>query len=337
MTLQGNPCTQTAKHTAALVPGVLIGAAVGLLDGGGSVLTVPVFVYVPGFEPKAAIAMSLAVVGVTSALGTASHWRAGNVNGRVALVFGGVAMLGTLLGVRLSQFVPGARQLVIFGVVMLAAAVFMLRGRAPCEQESGTCAASPVVSALKVVPGGLSVGVLTGIFGVGADEIIEAQRKEIAEMKYLIRAVEREGVQVAGRPASQAEQASASEAVRTADLATTDLEPITDAELQRMLGSGPVCRFAYGPDEAAVAVATSPAAGASRGVIKLHGRLVAMTVRYPSSPAEGFELSNEDVSVTAAPFEAQVGNAVRDADARLRVGKDLDAGYAGFYGCTSSR
>src|SRR5688572_30962718 len=92
---------------AALVPGVLIGAALGLLGGGGSVLTVPIFVYVLGFEPKAAIAMSLAVVGVTSALGTTGHWRAGNVNVRIALVFGGVAMLGTLLGVRLSRFVPG--------------------------------------------------------------------------------------------------------------------------------------------------------------------------------------------------------------------------------------
>src|SRR5688572_22608362 len=128
---------------AALVPGVLIGAALGLLGGGGSVLTVPVFVYVLGFEPKAAIAMSLAVVGVTSALGTAGHWRAGHVNVRIALVFGGVAMLGTLLGVRLSQFVPGTTQLVIFGAVMLAAAVFMLRGRAPCEGEGGTCVASP--------------------------------------------------------------------------------------------------------------------------------------------------------------------------------------------------
>ena len=118
---------------AALVPGVLIGAALGLLGGGGSVLTVPIFVYVLGFEPKAAIAMSLAVVGVTSALGTAGHWRAGNVNVRIALVFGGVAMLGTLLGVRLSRFVPGTTQLVIFGAVMLAAAVFMLRGRPPCR------------------------------------------------------------------------------------------------------------------------------------------------------------------------------------------------------------
>ena len=157
---------------AALVPGVLIGAALGLLGGGGSVLTVPIFVYVLGFEPKAAIAMSLAVVGVTSALGTAGHWRAGNVNVRIALVFGGVAMLGTLLGVRLSQFVPGTTQLVIFGAVMLAAAAFMLRGRAPCAEESAKCVASPVVSALKVVPGGLSVGVLTGIVGVGGGFLI---------------------------------------------------------------------------------------------------------------------------------------------------------------------
>ena len=157
---------------AALIPGVLIGAALGLLGGGGSVLTVPIFVYVLGFEPKAAIAMSLAVVGVTSALGTAGHWRAGNVNVRIALVFGGVAMLGTLLGVRLSRFVPGTTQLVIFGAVMLAAAVFMLGGRAPGEEESGTGVASPVVSALKVVPGGLSVGVLTGVVGVGGGFLI---------------------------------------------------------------------------------------------------------------------------------------------------------------------
>lgn len=157
---------------AALVPGVLIGAALGLLGGGGSVLTVPIFVYVLGFEPKAAIAMSLAVVGVTSALGTAGHWRAGNVNVRIALIFGGVAMLGTLLGVRLSRFVPGTTQLVIFGTVMLAAAVFMLRGRAPGEDDRGECLAPPVVSALKVVPGGLLVGLLTGIVGVGGGFLI---------------------------------------------------------------------------------------------------------------------------------------------------------------------
>ena len=156
----------------ALVPGLLIGAALGLLGGGGSVLTVPIFVYVLGFEPKAAIAMSLAVVGLTSAVGTTAHWRAGHVDVRVALVFGGVAMLGTLLGVRLSRFVPGTTQLVIFAAVMVATAVFMLRGRPPCEGDSAESSASPVVSPAMVVPGGLLVGVLTGIVGVGGGFLI---------------------------------------------------------------------------------------------------------------------------------------------------------------------
>ena len=157
---------------AAIVPGVLIGAALGLLGGGGSVLTVPIFVYVLGFTPKEAIAMSLAVVGATSAFGTASHWRAGNVNVRMAVVFGGVAMFGTLLGVPLARFVPGTTQLVLFGAVMLVAAVFMLRGRAPFDEKNGKLSTQPVMAVLKVVPAGLLVGALTGLVGVGGGFLI---------------------------------------------------------------------------------------------------------------------------------------------------------------------
>ena len=157
---------------AAFVPGVLIGASLGLLGGGGSILTVPVFVYVLGFEPKPAIAMSLAVVGVTSAVGTAGHFRAGNVNVRIALVFGSVAMLGTLVGVRLARFVPGTIQLVVFGGVMLAAAVFMLRGRSPSEKDRGKGLAPSLASALEVAPSALVVGVLTGVVGVGGGFLI---------------------------------------------------------------------------------------------------------------------------------------------------------------------
>ena len=157
---------------AAIVPGVLIGAALGLLGGGGSVLTVPIFVYVLGFSPKEAIAMSLAVVAATSAFGTVGYWRAGHVNVRIATVFGGVAMLGTLFGVRLARFIPGTTQMVIFGAVMLAAAVFMLRGRPPFDKERGERIARPVASTVKVVPGGLLVGSLTGIVGVGGGFLI---------------------------------------------------------------------------------------------------------------------------------------------------------------------
>ena len=167
-----------------------------------------------------------------------------------------------------------------------------------------------------------------------ADEIIEAQRKEIAEMKYLIRALEREGVQAARKPEPAVEEMPAGEAARRADLASTDLESMTDDELRRMLGSGPVCRFAYSAGEAAVAAATAPGAGESRGVIKLHGRLVPMAVRYQTSADQGFEMSSGDVRVAAAPYEASGDNGTRDAEAHLRIGDELEAGYGGFYECT---
>jgi hypothetical protein len=129
-----------------------------------------------------------------------------------------------------------------------------------------------------------------------ADEIIEAQRKEIAEMKYLIRAVERDGTESAREAEAPAEEMPAAEAARRAEIATTDLETLTTAELQRIFGSRPLCRFSYAPDDVPVAAAAAPAAGAGRGVIKLHGRLVPMTVRYTGSAGDAFELSSDDVT-----------------------------------------
>jgi hypothetical protein len=167
-----------------------------------------------------------------------------------------------------------------------------------------------------------------------ADEIIEAQRKEIAEMKYLIRALERDGVQPDRKPLPPAEEMPAREAARAADLATTDLESMTDAELRQMLGAGPVCRFAYAAGDAVVAAAAAADAGASRGVIKLHGRLVRMNVRYQTSPSEGFELTSDDVTVVASPYDPAVGGDAREANALLRIGSDLEVGYGGFYACT---
>ena len=167
-----------------------------------------------------------------------------------------------------------------------------------------------------------------------ADEIIEAQRKEIAEMKYLIRALRREEAQPVRKPEPPIEESSAGEAARRAELATTDLESLTDPELQRMLGAGPVCRFAYAPDDATVAAATAPGADVSRGVIKLHGRLVPMTVRYQTPAGGGFELSSDDVVVVAVPYEGAAGGDARDAEARLRIGDELAVGYGGFYECT---
>jgi hypothetical protein len=168
-----------------------------------------------------------------------------------------------------------------------------------------------------------------------ADEIIEAQRKEIAEMKYLIRSVERDGVQSAGDVEPPAEEMPAEEAAHRAEIATTDLESLTTAELQRVFGSGPVCRFSYAPDDAPVAAAAAPAAGAGRGVIKLHGRLVPMTVRYTGAAGGAFELSSDDVTVRVTPDD-EAGGDVREAEALLQISTELEAGYVGFYQCTGA-
>jgi len=97
-----------------------IGLSLGLLGGGGSILTVPAFVYLLGMDARTAIATSLAVVGATSLVGAIGHWRAGRVDVRTALQFGVVAMAGTYLGARLAVFVTPAFQLVLFAVVMLS-------------------------------------------------------------------------------------------------------------------------------------------------------------------------------------------------------------------------
>lgn len=145
---------------------VLIGLSLGLLGGGGSILTVPVFVYVLGFAAKPAIAMTLPVVGTASLVGAASHWRAGNVRLRAALLFGLAAMAGAYLGARLALHVAGAVQLATLGVVMVAAAVSMLAGR----RDDGEAAARRPLPVL--LAAGVGVGMLTGFVGIGGGFLI---------------------------------------------------------------------------------------------------------------------------------------------------------------------
>ncbi|HUE96423.1 MAG TPA: sulfite exporter TauE/SafE family protein [Longimicrobiaceae bacterium] len=153
----------------------VIGLALGMLGGGGSILTVPVLVYVLGFGAKEAIATSLAVVGATSLLGALGHWRAGNVNLRIAGIFGAVAMVGTYLGARLSVFFSGSAQLILFAVVMLAAAYFMFRGlplRCPEGFDEADEPALKEMPLLLIAAEGIGVGVLTGLVGVGGGFLI---------------------------------------------------------------------------------------------------------------------------------------------------------------------
>ena len=145
-----------------VVLAVFVGISLGLLGGGGSILTVPLLAYVAGLEPKEAIATSLLVVGVTSAVGAITHARAGRVRWKVAGVFGAAAMAGAYGGGRLAHFIPGNVLLIAFAMIMIAAAVAMLRGRKDVGDESA--GSLPIV---KILLQGVTVGLISGLVGAG--------------------------------------------------------------------------------------------------------------------------------------------------------------------------
>ncbi len=152
---------------------VLIGLSLGVMGGGGSILTVPIFVYVMGFDAKLAIAMSLPVVGVTSLVGAISHWQEGNVKLKTAALFGVVAMAGAYAGARLAIFVSGALQLSLLAVVMLLAAGSMFRSARIDSRRVGQPLLDirPMAIGL-LVPIALGVGLLTGLVGIGGGFLV---------------------------------------------------------------------------------------------------------------------------------------------------------------------
>ena len=142
---------------------VLVGISLGLLGGGGSILTVPLLAYVAGLEPTHAIAMSLLVVGVTSAIAAITHARAGRVSWRVAVLFGLVAMAGAYAGGRLARCIPGTVLLVSFAVIMIAAGVAMLRGR----NDTTSADRDQPLPVLRIALLGVAVGMISGLVGAG--------------------------------------------------------------------------------------------------------------------------------------------------------------------------
>jgi len=150
-------------------PGAIaIGLSLGLLGSGGSILTVPVLVYLAGQDEKVAIAGSLAIVGLIALAAVLPYLRRGLVDWRSVLFFGIPGMVGTYAGAWGSVFVSGTVQLAGFAVVMLLAAGFMLRPTtSACDGP-----ARPREAVWKVIAEGLVVGVVTGFVGVGGGFLV---------------------------------------------------------------------------------------------------------------------------------------------------------------------
>lgn len=151
----------------AAVLAVFIGVAVGLLGGGGSILTTPLLVYVLDFDAKQAIATSLLVVAITSAFGLIYHARAKRVRWKTGLIFGGASMVGAFAGGQVGSQLPGAVLLTAFAVMMGATAIAMLRGRkkVAAKAHSG-------IPLFRILLDGAIVGFVTGLVGAGGGFLV---------------------------------------------------------------------------------------------------------------------------------------------------------------------
>jgi uncharacterized membrane protein YfcA len=153
----------------ALILSGAIGVSLGMLGGGGSILAVPMLVYVAGVAAQDAVAMSLAIVGVTSAIASVLHGQQGQLNYKVAALFGGAGMVGAFMGAKFTHLVSNAVLLLLFAALMLIVGTLMLVRH---QRESASASAHYTSRLPRVLLAGVGVGVVTGFLGVGGGFLI---------------------------------------------------------------------------------------------------------------------------------------------------------------------
>ncbi len=150
----------------ALIGALIVGGTLGLLGSGGSILTVPILVYVLKRDTSVAIPESLAIVGSIALLAALRHAAAGRVRWDAFFTFSIGGALGAFGGAKIAEHVPGGIQLIVFALVMALAAWRMLRPKRTVRESKD----SPSIALLAVA--GLGVGVMTGFVGVGGGFLI---------------------------------------------------------------------------------------------------------------------------------------------------------------------
>jgi len=155
-----------ADGTIALLLALLIGVSLGALGSGGSIVTLPILVYVAGVSPKSAVGMSMAIVGGTSFLGAYFHWRSGNFVPKAVLLLSATGILGAYLGAIGTHRVSSSVLMLLFAVLMLLVGGLMLAGKPPVSASNAQC------RPYRCIPVGFVVGLVTGFLGVGGGFLI---------------------------------------------------------------------------------------------------------------------------------------------------------------------
>ncbi|MEH3039102.1 MAG: sulfite exporter TauE/SafE family protein [Sphingomonas paucimobilis] len=159
---------------AALLSGSVIGLILGLVGGGGSIVAVPLLIYVVGVgSPHAAIGTAAVAVSINALASLIGHARGGRVKWRCASVFALAGMIGAALGAELGKAFDGRRLLVLFGLLMIGVGLSMLRKRRVADAPDVRLTRDSAATLLpRLVPIGLGVGLAAGFFGIGGGFLI---------------------------------------------------------------------------------------------------------------------------------------------------------------------
>lgn len=153
-----------------VLSGGLVGFSLGLVGGGGSILAVPLMVYLVGVKsPHIAIGTSALAVAANAALGLFNHARSGTVKWRCGLMYAAAGIAGAFAGSTAGKAFDGQRLLFLFAIVMIVVGVLMLRRRNQLGIEGAQCARE---NAPKVLGYGLGTGAFSGFFGIGGGFLI---------------------------------------------------------------------------------------------------------------------------------------------------------------------
>ena len=160
----------TIQYLLGAGSGVLVGFVLGLVGGGGSILAVPLMVYLVGVpSPHVAIGTSALAVAANALTGLLNHIRLGNVKWRCALLFAAAGIAGAFAGSTAGKAFDGQKLLFLFAIVMLVVGVLMLRNR---KREGDPWVVLGRENAPKLVGYGVGTGLFSGFFGIGGGFLI---------------------------------------------------------------------------------------------------------------------------------------------------------------------
>lgn len=176
------------QYALSVVSGVLVGFSLGLIGGGGSILAVPLFLYLVGLDTipnyqHIAIGTTALAVGLNAYINSYMHLRRHNVSPRVGGIFAGVGVVGTLIGAYLGHITPGTDLLIYFSIAMIVLGIYVAVKRESAKAGTNDevqrvvdaltkCPRLTLGTILKVAGAGFAVGLISGYFGIGGGFLI---------------------------------------------------------------------------------------------------------------------------------------------------------------------